>query len=279
MKPKPPTGRHGLEFKSFPFTLKSETDGADGGCELEGIVACYNSIDLVGDMYIPGCFDEFLACFKSEGVIRDEHEVTTGRIADAKSVPAGLWIKGCILPTAAGRDQTILIKGNAVKRLSLGARNFGQWTDDADEVKSAWAATGYQPTEDDLIRIGYGVRLITRAKPYEASTTWLPINTNTRITAVKSDSADALERPTFDHQSDQALAAVEDWTQRAESLAALRQADGRGLSKKSLSRIGQILDRLTKLTALPEVPSEKPAASATDPDSLYGEFLRITTQG
>src|SRR5690349_15251324 len=100
-----PTGRgRVLSQKSVPFNMKSAAD-SDGGCEFEGVVACYCSIDHAGEMFVPGCFDAGLPTFQAEGVVRDEHYVTTGKILEAKSLPEGLWIRGRVLPTAAGKDQ------------------------------------------------------------------------------------------------------------------------------------------------------------------------------
>ena len=262
----------GLELKSFPFEMKSETVGPDGGATIEGIVACFLNIDLCGDMYVPGCFTEQLPFFKSEGVIRDEHCVTTGKIDDAAEVAGGLWFKGTIFPTTAGRDQAILVKNKAIRRLSIGARNYGRWCDELDEIKSIWTKHGYTPTEQDLVRVGYGVRVIDKAKPFEASTTWLPMNEATQITSVKSEGG-PLARPTFDEHSARALATVEEFAQRAAQLAALREEKGRGLSAKSRARINQLQGQLAQLAALPEakaIPS-----SPADGDQLEAEFLRV----
>ena len=55
----------GLEYKSFGFNMKSTADTADGGCEIEGIVACFNSIDDCGDLFTKGCFTDFLPFFRA----------------------------------------------------------------------------------------------------------------------------------------------------------------------------------------------------------------------
>lgn len=263
----------GLEFKTFPFEVKAGAGDGDGA-HLEGLVACFLSIDDGGDMFVPGCFADYLPFFKSEGVIRDEHCVTTGKITDAaERGTEGLWFAGEILPTSAGKDQSILVKGKAVTRLSVGSRNWGRWVDDPEEIKALWSAHGYAPTDDDLMRVGFGVRVIERSKPYEASTTWLPMNKNTQITSVKSDGPPA--RPTFDQHSGQVLAAVAEFTGRAESLAALRAEKGRGLSAKSRARVAQLLERLGKLALTPETKADVTEAPApeTDPNTLYAEYL------
>lgn len=261
-----------LETKALPFTLKSADDSADGAV-FEGIVACFCSIDLASDMFLPGCFAARLDAFKSNGVIRDEHCVTVGKVLDAAEVPEGLWIKGQVLPTTAGRDVAILLKNRAIKRLSIGSQNWGRWTDDVEEIKALWQQHGYAPTEDDLLRAGYGVRLIERSAPYEASTTWLPMNENTSITSVKS--ADPQARPTFDAHATQTLAAVEAFLERAEQLHALRQQDGRGLSQKSRARARQLIDRLTTLTTLPATEPPAEPDHNDDVQALYDEWQRL----
>lgn len=259
----------GIEHKSFSFEQKSGDTDAAGGATIEGIVACFLNIDCQGDMFVPGCFTDHLPFFKSEGVIRDEHWTTTGRIDDAAEVAGGLWFKGVILPTSQGRDQAILVKNKAIKRLSIGSRNYGHWSDDPEEVQAIWAKHGYEPSTDDLIKIGYGVRIIDRAKPYEASTTWFPANDKTSITSVKSEDGSPV-KPTFDQHSLAALATVEEFLGRAEKLATLRGEKGRGLSAKSRTRIAQLQDRMTKLVSIPEPKSAEPPVDA---NVVYAEYL------
>jgi phage head maturation protease len=267
-----------LKHRTFPFSMKTGDVSPEGGATIAGTAACFLNIDGWGEMFVPGCFAAQLDFFKTEGVIRDEHCVTTGKVTDAAEVKEGLYFEGDILPTAAGRDQAILVRGKAITRLSVGACNYGHWAGDVEEVKTLWTEHGYTPTEDDLIRLGYGVFLITRSKPHEVSTTWLPANDQTQITSVKNGGPPA--GTPFDDMATAALDAVEQLAARAEAIAKLRAADGRGLSAKARARIDGILSRLSALAKTPasEPDAPQPVPPELVPTNLYAEFLRITSR-
>ena len=257
-----------IETKSFAFELKGQADAEGGGASFEGVVACFLNIDAAQDLYVPGCFAGDLAFFLAEGVLRDEHCVTTGRIDHAQETTKGLAIKATILPTTAGRDQATLVRGRAIKRLSIGACNWGHWTTNPEEVKSLWAAHGHEPSEQDVQRLAHGVRIITRARPYEASTTWLPVNDATTITQVKGGGGG--RRLPFAAQADEAIRAAEAFAERAEALAKLREADGRRLGKKAIARVRDLVERLERAaTASPPSPTAEELADQL----LFNQYL------
>lgn len=266
-----------LEFKTLAFEIKAKGgDSPDIAATFEGLGAVYNNLDWKGDIIAPGAFTQDLPGFKSEGKVRDEHGITTGRVMDASDSAEGLHVKGMILPTTNGTNQAILLKGGAVKDLSIGYRAIGKsWLNSPDEVKAYWQTKGYTPTDDDLIALGAygGARLLTRVKPYEVSTTWMPANSKSQITSVKSGVTRASR--TFSDHSDQALATVGEYLERAEDLAAKRSESGRSLSVETKSRLTQLQGRLAKLLASLETKAaETPAESqATDIHSLYAETL------
>lgn len=264
----------------IPFETKS-ADGTDtDGWTFEGLASPYLNIDWCGDVIEPGAFDADLEFTRTEGKVRNEHGNTTGRITDAKSQTAGLFIGGLILPTSDGRDQYILVKGKAITRLSIGYQTLrSRWLEGQEAVRAYWEEKGYNPSDDDLIMLGscFCVRVIERARVYEVSTTWLPMNDKAEITSVKS--ADAPTQLTFSDHSDRTLAAVAEFLGRAESVKSLRTADGRELGAKTRGTLVQLKSRLDALL----VATEPPANTDDEAEALYNEWLamesRLTAAG
>ncbi len=262
-----------LDQRVIPFEVKSSSESETEGYSFTGLGSFYNNLDWLGDIVAPGAFDQDLAFTRREGKIRDEHGVTTGRIAEAKSVESGLYIEGLILPTSNGKDQYILVKGRAITKLSMGYTTLKRrYLESAEEVKSYWESVGHTPSEDELMmlgNLGYA-RLIERARVYEVSTTWLPVNENASILTVKSRGERASRRTFADHSAE-ALAAVEEVIARAEGVRTLRSQEGRGLSVKSLAQLRQLHGRLsTLLTA-----TEPAGSEGADDMALYDQFLAI----
>lgn len=264
-----------LEYQTRSFEIKSADGGDDGAiCTFEGLGCCALNLDWRGDILSPGALVQDLPFTKSQGKVRDEHMNTTGRIADAADRNGDLWVKGLILPTAAGNDQAVLLRGKAIDRLSIGyivlAREF---MNSPEEVKAYWATKGYTPSEDDLVMLGTigGARLLKRVRVYEVSTTWLPVNDKSQITSVKG--GQPVGRSFADH-STQVLATVGEYLERAEALAAKRSESGRSISPESKSRLEQLQGRLSTLLASLETKSEAPAAVAPrlDGTALFAQF-------
>lgn len=96
----------------------------------EGYGAVFNNVDFGGDLIEPGAFGSTLAQHKAAGTMPTmyyEHGVRGG----GPPMPVGIWedmaedghglrVKGRLLPTTLGNDLYILLKGNAVKGLSIG---------------------------------------------------------------------------------------------------------------------------------------------------------------
>jgi HK97 family phage prohead protease len=258
-----------IERKTWAIELKSK-DAAGDGSTFCGEGAIFHVIDHASDIFAPGCFRDHLDFFVSNGVIRDEHEVTTGKITAAHETKSGLYFEGKISDTPAGKTQMTLVKDGVIKRTSLGSINGGEWLDGPEEVAAYWTSVGYQPSDSDLVKSAYGARLITRSKPYEISTTWLPMN---EYTSVQSKSAAGLHaRPTFDNHSDATLAVVEEYLERAKGLKTLRAKDGRGLSKKSRSQLSRLRDQLIDLLAATEPPA---TATIEDDQAFLDSFLQM----
>lgn len=176
-----------LEFKHSVFTLKA--DPAGDGSTFVGNAACFLNCDHGREMLDPLCYAGQLDQFIANGVVRDEHCVTTGTIEDASTTPLSLVVKGNILPTVAGNDQKILVKGGAYKFLSIGQYVLErQWLETPDDLKRVWDRNSYQPTDDEMIGTGamLPIMLVTKAQPREVSTTFRPMNEKASIISVKS---------------------------------------------------------------------------------------------
>lgn len=267
-----------IERRVRPFEVKA-MDGGDGGgiCTFEGLGAVYLNLDWKGDVLDPGSLAADLPFMVAEGKVRDEHYVTTGKILDGKSTPQGLFVKGVILDTSAGRDQAALVKGGAITRLSIGFIPLKrEWLNSPDEVKSYWQSKGYTPTEDDLVMLGAfgGARLVTRAKVVEVSTTWLPVNDKARITEAKG--GPRAGRSFADH-SETVLATVGEYLERAEGLAKMRTDSGRSISPEAKSRLATLKGRLETLLSSLETKARADAPTPTA-DSLYAEYLATSAR-
>lgn len=265
-----------LETRSASFDIKT---ASEDGSTFEGMLACFYNVDGNGDILDDTAFDfkGDLASFNTKGVVRDEHMVTIGKIMGASVVKGmaegGLAIKGDIFDTSHGIDVRKLIKGKAVQGLSLGSYiKARMWLDDLESVRAYWDSKGYTPTDQDISRAAYGVRLITRALPMEGSITFNPANERAGITSVKSDGQPAGQ--TFETHSQSVLAAVEEFLERAKDLDTKRKADGRALSPSHLARFRKLRDDLEGLLRVPQEPETK-TASGPDATQLYAEFLHI----
>ena len=88
-------------MKHRVFSLKSfkATDEAQG--VFEALVAVFNNVDRVGDMILPGAFEDTLAAWQEKGapipVIYshewDNLDAHIGEVLEAKEVEEGLWVK------------------------------------------------------------------------------------------------------------------------------------------------------------------------------------------
>ena len=270
-----------LQTRTVPFEIKSFTDcepGGDGIGQIEGIAAVYYNLDWKGDIIAPGAFDRDIAFTASQGKLRDEHGITTGRITHASGTATGLVIKAQILPTTNGNDQRILVKGGAVDKLSIGHQALERdYLYSEEEVKAWWATKGYKPTDDDLVMLGRtgGARILNRVKVYEVSTTWLPVNDQARITGIKSAAHVGI---TLENQLSEVLATIGDLIERAEKVKEIRHKSGKHLSTDTKARLKHLVGRIGTLTTALETKAatEQPSTIPTV-QSEYARFLEISS--
>lgn len=266
----------------IPLEIKSVSDGGADSlaiCSFEGEAGCYLNIDGWGDILDTGSFSSTVAYTKSSGVIRSEHAVTTGKIMDAVEIASGLAIKGEIYDTAAGRDQKVMLKTGTITGLSIGwnsNRKDRYYLEGKDAVQQWWATKGYTPTDEDLANLEYwgGARVVTKAKVYEVSTTWLPANTSARVTQVKG--APRAGR-SFDEQVSQVLDTLEDMVERTQALSEKSVKAGRGVSHERKVSLKAMSGRIDALLQAMDAKSQ-PEEPAIDTVGLYAQFLEISSR-
>lgn len=227
-----------LEYKTLPFAVKA-TSG-DGG-EFEGLASVFYCIDdsWWNDIVAPGAFKEDLPEFLDVGFVsglNHDWDCPIGKPLSAEETAVGLYVKGSISDTAAGRDARTLLKDGVVKRMSIGFRTLGrEYLETAEEVMAWWQKHGYTPTAEDIAKSQYGARVLTRIRLYEFGPVAVPANKRAVITAVKGGGDPEQAPRSLAEHSAAALAAVEEWYERVEGVARLRAEEGRSLSPEHLA--------------------------------------------
>lgn len=140
------------------FEIKAT--GEDGS--FEGYASVYGNVDRSGEMVLPGAFTKTLSEQSTVPVLwqHDQSEpIGRGELTDTGT---GLIVKGnLILSVGRAREAYDLLKGGAVKGLSIGYR----------VVKDAWEK---------------GTRQLTELKLYEVSVVTLPANELATVMSVKA---------------------------------------------------------------------------------------------
>ncbi len=274
-----------LERKELPFELKAT---AGDGSTFDGYAACFHNVDSYGDIIAKGAFADGLAAFLSDGLICWQHDwhMPIGKPTKAVEDDRGLFAGGKISDTTDGRDAKTLLKDGVVKKLSIGFRTLGRtWLETPEEVMAYWKTAGYTPTSEDVAASVYGARLLTKIKLYEFSPVSVPANSSCDITRVKRPSGTLGSRLhgdeggagasgpaglTFADHSEVALAAVEEFCERAMSLSQKRALDGRDLSPERRSQIRRLYESLGGLLNVAKDEAGRgadpdPAPAAADP--------------
>lgn len=265
-----------LTRMTVPFELKAVTDAEGFAGEFEGYAAGILNIDSVGDMILPGAFDDDIPRFLNEGAVCWNHDWMTpiGKPVSAKEDAYGLYVKAQISKTSAGQDIMTLIRDGVIKKMSIGYRvKDYEWMDraglvsylDANCKPGKAAQILQQYDENDMSE----VFLLKKLKLYEFSPVTFPANNNANITNAKG-------LPFADH-SKSVLAAVNEYATRARQVADLRAKDNRSLSNERLTELSAIADDLQlALVQLHEVVKPKANPQAT---LLFAEHLRQEARG
>lgn len=107
--------------KSLSVTVDEHKDG-----EIEAYITTFNTVDNVGDIFLPEAFDSFLASFdpaKKKLPMLWEHNVSdlVGEWVDLVKDNFGIKAKGIIYTdTTKGKDTWSLLKRKAVDGVSIG---------------------------------------------------------------------------------------------------------------------------------------------------------------
>ena len=142
-------------FKSFQFEMKAVAEDAS---TFEGYASTFGNVDRGGDIILPGAFKDTLPDFLKDGIIAWQHDWATpiGRPLDAYEDAKGLFIKGSLVDTAAGRDARTLMREGIVKKMSIGysivdaewltPENIGQYcTDESATMRDLANAMDWRP--------------------------------------------------------------------------------------------------------------------------------------
>lgn len=160
-----------METKNFGFEIKELTDEG----VIEGYAAVFNNVDHGGDKILPGAFSEGLT--KAAGTGRrvkmlwnhDPHQ-PIGVWETLTEDGNGLLGKGrLVMEVPKARETHALMKAGVVDSLSIGYRMV-------DGKKDG------------------GVRLLTKLDLYEVSPVTFPMNEQARLTGVKAEHQDIIEK-------------------------------------------------------------------------------------
>jgi uncharacterized protein len=241
------------EYKTFAFKADTAADGLDADC-FQGYAATFNGIDSYGDMIQRGAFAKAIAEFLEDGAVCWQHDWTTpiGKPLDLHEDATGLFIKGKISQTIAGKDALILLRDGVVKKMSIGyfAEGCAFLTD--EQGIDLLGEDVYNAAMRELPWYRDQIRLLTQVKLYEVSLVTVPADTGATVTGVKDRSS--LAGLTLEDQFQTVHAAEQDLIGRLKSLAELRQKDGRPLSEANHARLVTMAASLkTHVTAIDEL--------------------------
>lgn len=152
-----------MEHLSFDLEIKVDDDSRT----IEGWASVFDNVDAGNDIVLPGAFAKTLARRKAgdKVVMLWQHNTRepVGVWHDLKEIDKGLYGKGEIFDTTLGNDAYKLLKGGAVKGLSIG---YATKQYEIDQKKN--------------------VRKLIELDLYEVSLVTFPMNDKARVTRVKS---------------------------------------------------------------------------------------------
>jgi len=149
------------EFKSVKFELEGTND--DG--EFSGYAAVFGNVDSGGDIIEKGAFAKTIVEDFSRIKILSQHnsyELPIGKPLELREDEKGLYIRGKISDTQAGRDVRTLLKDGVLAELSI----------------------GYDATNYDVDATG--IRHLKEIKLWEVSIVTWAMNDQAQIDGVKS---------------------------------------------------------------------------------------------
>lgn len=171
VKSSPAVEPDGMENKSVAARLEVKETADDGTVSIRAYGLAFGNIDSYGDIIMSTACDDFL---KSEDADRMalcwQHDFTEviGLITDKGVDDYGMWIEAKLLPTAKGKDASVLLKAGAVSEFSIGYRADRYHFEKRD---------GYD----------YDVRILDAITVYEVSPVTRAANPSARVVKVKRD--------------------------------------------------------------------------------------------
>lgn len=249
---------------SKPLPIAEIKAAPDGSWSVAGYISTFNSVDRVGDVILPGAFDEALSDGrKIKFLYAHDQSQVLGTPLDLKADDHGLFGRFKISRTRLGEDVHTLLKDGALDSFSIGF-----FIDDFEPH--------FDPDTETVTRILKKIDLL------EASVVAVPANPEAVVTAVKHAAAPTHLR--FDEHCDLVLSTIGGFIARTKDYAELRSGQGRRpLSDAAFERLTSVrtaVDELLSIEAVkqavdatvdaskaidaPPPPTEAPAADAPD---------------
>ncbi len=240
------------DYKHSGFELKllSEVKADDkvGGWTFEGYFSVFDNVDHDRDVIRKGAFAASLS--RSLPKVKDHHGATVGQVTEAFEDDHGLYAKGRIFPTTAGRDLATLMQAVDTVRGPLAPVEEG--------------SIGYAATRTGQKRLPDGTRELTEVELFEVSPVTFGANRATRITLVKSLTVGDYDGPVNELLSEVSRVLLSAVTE-AKSLAMRRAAAGRDLGADHLDAIAELAfvsgDTMLTLLSLDEKAGRAGAVS------------------
>lgn len=262
------------EYKTLAFKA-GNTDGlADD--QFQGYLSTFNNIDDGCDVIAPGAFVATIPDFLANGVVCWQHDWMTpiGKWLEAREDSYGLFVKGQISLTTAGRDALILLRDQVIKKMSIGYQVLGYRMLSDEEGILMFGQAAYDAALRNLPWYQDGVRLLTAIKLYEGSPVSVPMNPKAVITGVKDGLLAGLS---MGAHYVAVHAAVAEYTARVKALADLRRKEGRMLSAANSDKLRTMRDSLAEhLTMLDDLlTASAPPVDAGGTGDAEGEKAAV----
>ncbi|HEU4752056.1 MAG TPA: HK97 family phage prohead protease [Armatimonadota bacterium] len=173
-------------YKSFTFKA-APVEGL-GENEFAGYASVFGNVDDYGDIVQRGAFAASLPFFLKDGMICWQHRlgVPIGKPVEAYEDEKGLFVRGRISDTAAGRDCLTLMRDGVVQKLSIGYETEGYQVLSEEQARVLLGDAGYEAALKALPWWADELRLLTQIKLYEVSPVSFPANDAAEILGVKS---------------------------------------------------------------------------------------------
>ena len=160
-----------MENKSVAARLEVKATADDGTVSIRAYGLAFGNIDSYGDIILSTACDDFLKSEEADRIaLCWQHDFTEviGLITDKGVDDYGMWIEAKLLPTAKGKDASVLLKAGAVSEFSIGYRADRYHFEKRD---------GYD----------YDVRILDAITVYEVSPVTRAANPSARVVKVKRD--------------------------------------------------------------------------------------------